>query len=93
MASASAREDDVANLAVHVALRSLQAGESIGRALTRRDVLIDSYSRHAPLDDERMAATEAAVWFRLACLYRYRAAGRPLLATMLGLARAALGGR
>lgn len=88
-----AREDDVANLAVHVALRSLQAGEPMGRALARRDVVVDAYRRHAPLDREAMAVTEAAVWFRLACLYRFRSAGRPLVPTMLTLADAALGGR
>ncbi|MFN3219246.1 MAG: phosphotransferase [Acidimicrobiales bacterium] len=85
-----AREDDVANLAVHVALRSLQAGEPIGRALIRQEVVVDAYRRHAPLDAERMAVTQAAVWFRLACLYRFRAAGRPLVPTMLALSDAAL---
>jgi hypothetical protein len=88
-----AREEDVANLAVHVALRSLQAGEPIGRALLRRDVVVAAYRRHAPLGSDRMAVTEAAVWFRLACLYRFRAAGRPLVPTMLALSDAALAQR
>lgn len=86
-------EDDVANLAVHVALRSLQAGEPIGRALGRQEVVVDAYRRRAHLDGERMAVTEAAVWFRLACLYRFRAASRPLVPTMLTLSDAALSAR
>jgi Ser/Thr protein kinase RdoA (MazF antagonist) len=80
-------EEDVANLAVHVALRSLQAGAPADAALARRDVVIDAYRRSAPLDDAGLAVLERAVWFRLACLYRFRSAGRPMVSALLELAR------
>jgi Ser/Thr protein kinase RdoA (MazF antagonist) len=80
------REEDVSNLAVHVALRALQAGEQVGAALARRDTLVAAYRRSAPLDDLMLVALERAVWFRLACLYRFRSSSRPLVPTLLALA-------
>lgn len=80
------REEDVSNLAVHVALRALQAGSPVDAALARRDVVVAAYRRSAPLDDAVLAALERAVWFRLACLYRFRSSSRPLVPTLLALA-------
>jgi len=84
------REEDVANLAVHVALRALQADELVEIALERRDVVIDAYARLAPLDRTVTAVLERAVWFRLGCLYRFRSSGRHLAPTLLELAGAVL---
>ncbi|HSL56371.1 MAG TPA: phosphotransferase [Acidimicrobiales bacterium] len=81
------REDDLATLAVHVALRALQAGAPMEVAVTRRAAVIDAYRRSAPLDDAVLVALERAVWFRLACLYRFRSRGRPLVSTLLERAR------
>lgn len=81
------REEDVSNLAVHVALRALQAGAPVGVALARRDALVAAYGRSAPLDDAVLMAFERAVWFRLACLYRFRSTSRPIVPTLLDLAR------
>lgn len=80
------REEDVANLAIHVALRALQTDELVEIALERRDVVIDAYAGVAPLDRAVLAVLERAVWFRLACLYRYRASGRRIVPTLLELA-------
>ncbi len=80
------REEDVSNLAVHVALRALQGGSPVDVALARRDVVVAAYRRSAPLDDAALVALERAVWFRLACLYRFRANSRPLVPTLLALA-------
>jgi aminoglycoside phosphotransferase (APT) family kinase protein len=84
------REEDVANLAIHVALRALQADELVEIALERRDVVIDAYARLAPLDRGVLAVLERAVWFRLACLYRFRSSGRQLVPTLRSLAAPAL---
>lgn len=84
------REDDVVNLAVHVALRHLQAGGDIPTAVARCDRLIDAYRRRAPLDDRRVAVTAASTWFRLACLYRFRVTSRHLTPTLLELAEHSL---
>jgi aminoglycoside phosphotransferase (APT) family kinase protein len=80
------REEDLANLAIHVALRALQADELVAVALERRDVVIDAYARLAPIDRAVLAALERAVWFRLACLYRFRSSGRRIVPTLLELA-------
>lgn len=81
------REEDVANLAVHVALRAIQSGEPVGVALDRRDAVADAYGRSAPLDRTALAALERAVWFRLGCLYRFRSSGRRMVPVLLDLAR------
>ena len=80
-----APEDDVANLAVHLELRNLQArtGLAVG---TRTKSLYDAYMRVEPLDHERLRAVEAHTWFRLACLYQYRTASERLVHTLLRLA-------
>ncbi len=80
-----APEDDVGNLAVHLELRNLQArtGLAVG---ARTKSLYDGYGRVEPLDHERLRAVEAHTWFRLACLYQYRAASERLVPTLLRLA-------
>ena len=80
------REEDVANLAIHVALRALQTDDRVEIALERRDVVIDAYARLAPLDRAVLAVLERAVWFRLACIYRFRSSGRQIAPTLLELA-------
>jgi hypothetical protein len=80
------REEDVANLAVHVALRALQAGETVRVARGRRDVVVDAYARAASIDDVVLVVLERTVWFRLACLYRFRSTSRRLVPTLLELA-------
>jgi Ser/Thr protein kinase RdoA (MazF antagonist) len=80
-----APEDDIANLAVHLELRNLQArtGLLIG---ARSRALYRSYRRIRPLDPERLRAVERHTWFRLACLYQYRAASAHLVPLLLGAA-------
>jgi two-component system, NarL family, sensor kinase len=80
-----AREDDVANLAVHLELRNLQGrtGLPVG---ARTAELYCAYERLESLDLERLTAVEAHTWFRLACLYQYRAASQWLVPTLLDLA-------
>ncbi len=76
-------EDDVANLAVHLRLRSLQAGHphQRGEASSRR--LYQSYRAVRPLDADVIQAVERHTWFRLACLYRFRAGSRHLVPHLL----------
>lgn len=80
-----AAEDDLANLAVHLELRNLQArtGLTVGR---RTDALYRGYRSVRPLDDERLAAIERHTWFRLAALYQYRRSGTHLVPRLLRLA-------
>ncbi len=82
-----APEDDVANLAVHLELRNLQgrSGRSSG---ARSSDLYERYERRRPLDHERLRAVERQTWFRLACIYQYRAPTRRLVPQFL---RAAAG--
>lgn len=79
-------EDDVANLSVHLQLRALQSGAGVvaGLGLARR--LVDAYARYRPIDGDRLEATERLTWFRLGCLYRFRASSRHLCARMIDLA-------
>lgn len=78
-------EDDIANLAVHLELRGLQAGcPLVGRALSDR--LVSTYERERPLDAMRLDAVKRHTWFRLACIYHFRTASRPLVPTLLGRA-------
>ena len=83
------REDDVANLAVHLELRSLQGRLRADHGRFARQVLLDSYRQHAPLDHARLSVADAHTWFRLACIYRYRSGPANLSAQLLGRARAA----
>lgn len=78
-----AAEDDVANLAVHLQLRALQGGQasSVGDRLARH--LVDSYRSHRRLDRHRFDAATAHTWFRLACIYRFRAGSRRLVPELL----------
>ncbi|MFQ5556431.1 MAG: phosphotransferase [Acidimicrobiales bacterium] len=82
-----AAEDDVANLAVHLKLRALQAGLDPGVGRRRSRALYHAYDEHHhTLDRARLRAAERHTWFRLACLYRFRRASRPLAASLLGRA-------
>lgn len=84
-----AREDDVANLGVHLQLRALQGARPAGVGTAWRDRLHRAYRTHLPLDPDRVAAVEAHTWFRLACLYRFRAASCHLVPDLLRQASAA----
>ncbi len=76
-------EDDVADLAVHLELRALQAG--LGSAIGHRWAahLVAAYGAHRPLDEARLLAAARWTWFRLGCLYRFRPAGRTLSVELL----------
>jgi len=78
--------DDVANLAVHLELRAMQAGldRSIGR--TWSQCLTDAYARLRPFDADDLGIRRRHIWFRLACLYRFRRPGRELTDRLLALA-------
>lgn len=81
-------EDDVANLAVHIELRALQRRLPMERALGLKELLIDSYAAQTTLDDDRLLASMAHTWFRLACIYRYRSGPANLSAQLLARALA-----
>jgi len=68
-------EIDLANLAVHVRLRSLQAGGDASAADPFIAALLDAYRRVARIDTDLLARSERHVWFRLAVLYRLRRSG------------------
>lgn len=78
--------DDVANLAVHLELRALQAGldHTIGQGWSR--CLTDAYARFRSLDPDELSNRRRHTWFRLACLYRLRQPGRELTDRLLDLA-------
>ena len=76
-------EDDVANLAVHLELRSLQRHSAADLGSAARRALYDAYRRHRPLDMERIALVERHTWFRLGCLYRFRSRTRNLTPLLL----------
>ncbi len=76
-------EDDVANLAVHLQLRSLQARQPSAVGEARADLLYHAYRNERALDTDRLAAVERHTWFRLACLYRFRRSGRHLTFELL----------
>lgn len=82
-----APEDDVANLAVHLRLRALQAGADALLGEQRADCLYAAYSSVRPLDPVRVDAVERHTWFRLACLYRFRDGSRHLTPELLRRAR------
>lgn len=81
-----APEDDLANLAVHLRLRFLQAGEPDDHALRLMAALYETYDSERPLDSDRLERVERHTWFRLACLYRYRGSSRHRPETLLRLA-------
>lgn len=82
-------EDDVANLAVHLQLRSLQAFGDDQLGVMLADRLYAAYQQGVELDRERCRAVEAHTWFRLACLYSFRRASVGLVPE---LARRAISG-
>ncbi len=75
--------DDVANLAVHLQLRGLQAGCDSHQGERAAERLYASYRTVAPLNEDRLHAVERHTWFRLSCLYRFRATSRHLVPEML----------
>ena len=81
-----APEEDLANLAVHLELRNLQArsGLTVG---ARSGALYRSYERMRPLDHERLIAFERHTWFRLACIYQYRTPSSHLVPLLLHAAQ------
>lgn len=78
-----APEDDVANLAVHLHLRALQAGHRSAEGRARANLLYRCYRQYRALDRRRIEAAERHTWFRLACIYRFRAASRHLVPELL----------
>jgi len=76
-------EDDVANLAVHLQLRSLQARQPAEIGEARADLLYSVYRNQQLLDTDRLEAVERHTWFRLACLYRFRRSSRHLTFELL----------
>ncbi len=82
-----APEIDVVNLGVHLELRALQAGREPGAARRQFENLLTAYQGRRPLDATNVAAIERQTWFRLACLYLCRPAGRRLAPTLLDRAR------
>lgn len=80
-----APEDDVANLAVHLELRNLQACTGLPHG-ARSAELYRSYARSRKLDCDRLRTVERHTWFRLACLYQYRTSSAHLVPQMLRLA-------
>lgn len=87
-----APEDDVANLAVHLELRNLQAGSGLPFGIRARE-LYAGYRRVRPLDAARCLAVERHTWFRLACIYQYRTASSHLVPQLLRAARGRPGQR
>lgn len=84
--SVGVAEDDVANLGAHLRLRGLQAGASPALGAARSRYLYRCYAERRTVSWARLEAVERHTFFRLACLYRYRHAGRPLVAELLRLA-------
>lgn len=76
-------EDDVANLGVHLELRALQAGRDQHIGQDQRTRLYAAYRTQRDLNLERLEAAERHTWFRLACLYRFRARSRHLSLELL----------
>lgn len=79
-------EDDLANLGVHLQLRCLQSGRplAVGEELAVR--LYRRYRNLREISPDRLHAAERHTWFRLACLYHFRVASRPLVPSLLELA-------
>jgi len=76
-------EDDVANLSVHIQLRSLQAGHQNDVGAEHVERMYRSYQSLRSLVQERLDAVERHTWFRLACLYRFRRTSRHLVPELL----------
>lgn len=77
-----APEDDIANLAVHLELRNIQAGTGLSFG-HRASELYRGYQDDGTLDERRLAAVERHTWFRLACIYQYRAASYQFVPLLL----------
>jgi len=76
-------EDDVANLGVHLQLRSLQAGQHHIVGDEHAERLYRAYQSLRTLDRKRLNAVERHTWFRLACIYRFRRTSRHLVPELL----------
>jgi hypothetical protein len=79
----AAAEDDVANLCVHLQLRALQGSRPETEHGELADRLVGRYCDDRSLNLDRIEATTAHTWFRLACIYRFRRAGRHLVPELL----------
>ena len=80
-------ETDLGNLGVHLRLRALQAGQSPTVGDRHAGELYEAYAALRPLDCQALAVVERHTWFRLSCLYRFRAGSRPLVPELLRRAR------
>lgn len=80
-------EEDVANLAVHLELRALQAGLETQVGVQRRAALRRGYESQRHLDLATYDAYARHTWFRLACLYLFRARSQHLVPALLRRAR------
>lgn len=76
-------ESEIANLAVHLQLRAMQSNQpsSTGGRLAAR--LHESYQHHRSVDAARLDGAAAHTWFRLACIYHFRASSRRLVPELL----------
>lgn len=88
--AAGTPEDDVANLAVHLELRNIQGRTGLPFGL-RSSALYRCYGRMRPLDAERLEAVERHTWFRLACLYQFRAGAAEVVPRLLNAASSRTG--
>ena len=79
-------EDDVANLGVHLQLRTIQQGRGLELGRRWADCFYESYNRNHQIDRGYIDLVERQTWFRLACLYRYRRNSRALMPVLLQLA-------
>ncbi len=82
-------ELDVANLATHLTLRSLQGLCSLADAIRLQRELLSAYGD--ALDEERLLAYGAAAQLRLACVYAFRPRWRHLSAALAALAASTAG--
>ncbi len=72
--------DDVGNLAAHLVLRSLQAGEGRGAGRRAARSLVDAYRRAGgSAADDAVRRAMARTLLRLACLYQFRRRWQPLV--------------
>jgi Phosphotransferase enzyme family len=78
-----APEIDVANLSVHLELRALQSGQSADVGAAQSAQLVAACADSADLDLDLVHDVQRHTWFRLACLYRCRLAGRHLTSALL----------
>ena len=89
LATAGEAALDLANLLVHLRLRTLQGACGPGRSERCRDALLDGYAADPRVRD-RLTAYAAVTWLRLAGVYALRAAPAAVVASLLDAAAAAV---